>query len=154
MKHQKELFVTNNWKHFYGQYCLISETALDPLVLRIRVVSRWRRIWSNGGMILPRELSSTRRRFSPTATLSTKDFTWSSPTANIFTTYLTWSGPRWNAGLRGEGGRGYWPLQLRHTHKTTFIFSRVLPSAICTEEETFVRVAMDLWTTVDSSDPK
>jgi hypothetical protein len=77
-----------------------------------------------------------------------------SPTAIIFTTDLTWSGPGWNADLRGEGGRGYWPLQLRHTHKTTFIFSRVLPSAIHTEEETFVRVSTDLWTTVDSSDPK
>jgi len=50
-------------------------------------------------------IRSTRRRASPSATLSAKDFTWSgaSPTATMFTTDMTWSGPGWDAGLRGEG---------------------------------------------------
>lgn len=99
------MFVTNNWKHFYGQYCLISETTLRPLVLPIRVVPRWRCIWSIGGMIRSREFEVLGEERPPTAILSAKDFTWreASPTATIFATDLTWSGPGWHAGLRGEG---------------------------------------------------
>jgi hypothetical protein len=57
--------------------------------------------WNDTAM----RIRGTRRRASPTATLSTKYFTLSgpSPTATIFTTDLTWSVPGWNAGLRGEG---------------------------------------------------
>jgi hypothetical protein len=98
------MFVTNNWKHFYCQYCLISETAFRPCPSDnscIKMKMYLEHLWNDTA----KGIRSTRRRASPTATLSTKVFTWSgsSPAATIFTTDLTWSVPGWNAGLRGEG---------------------------------------------------
>jgi hypothetical protein len=58
-----------------------------PFVL-IRLVLRWRWVWSNGGLILSEESRGTEREtcFS----------------ANLYVTCLTWSDRGWNPGIRDE----------------------------------------------------